>query len=41
MLDAPKLARNLWAGEDIADFNMELPIKVAAHQTILLKVSSR
>jgi alpha-galactosidase len=39
MLDLPKLARNLWAGEDIADFKMELPITVAAHQTILLKVT--
>jgi len=39
MLDTPKLARNLWAGEDIADFKMELPVTAAAHQTILLKVT--
>lgn len=39
MLDAPKLARNLWLGQDTADFKMELPVTIAAHQTILLKVS--
>ena len=39
MLDTSKLARNLWAGEDIADFKMELPVTAAAHQTILLKVT--
>jgi alpha-galactosidase len=38
-LDSPKLAQDLWAGRDIADFKTELPLKVAAHQTILLKVS--
>ena len=41
MLDAPKLARNLWLGQDIADFKMELPVTVAAHQTILLKVTAQ
>jgi len=40
LLDTPKLARNLWEGQDIADFKMELPVTVAAHQTILLKVSA-
>ena len=39
MLDTPKLARNLWTGQDIADFKMELPVTVAAHETILLKVT--
>lgn len=39
LLDTPKLARDLWAGQDIADFKTVLPLKVAAHQTILLKVS--
>lgn len=40
MLDTPKLARDLWLGEDIADFKVDLPVTVAAHQTILLKVSA-
>ena len=40
LLDSPKLARNLWAGQDIADFKADLPLKIAAHQTILLKVNS-
>ncbi len=40
LLDTPKLARNLWTGQDIADFKVDLPITVAAHQTILLKVTS-
>jgi alpha-galactosidase len=39
MLDSPKLARDLWLGEDIADFKVDLPVRVAAHQTIFLKVS--
>ncbi len=39
LLDAPKLARDLWKGQDIADFKTELPLQVAAHQTILLNVS--
>lgn len=39
MLDAPKLARNLWAGQDISDFKTELPLTVRPHETILLKVS--
>ena len=40
MLDAPKLAHNLWAGQDIAEFKVDLPLIVAAHQTILLKITS-
>ena len=39
LLDTPKLARNLWAGQDIADFKAELPLTVKPHETILLKVS--
>ena len=39
LLDTPKLARDLWKGQDIADFKTELPLQVAAHQTILLNVS--
>jgi alpha-galactosidase len=40
LLDTPKLARNLWSGQDLADFKVDLPLTVAAHQTILLKVTS-
>ena len=39
LLDTPKLARDLWKGQDIADFKTELPLQVAAHHTILLNVS--
>lgn len=38
LLDEPKLARNLWLQADIADFTMELTLRVQPHQTILLKV---
>jgi alpha-galactosidase len=41
MFDTPKLARDLWAGKDIADFKTELPLSVKPHETILLKVTSR
>ncbi len=40
LFDTPKLARNLWAQEDIADFKVELGLRVQPHETILLKVSS-
>ena len=40
LLDSPKLARNLWTQQDVADFKVELPLNIAAHETILLKVSS-
>jgi alpha-galactosidase len=40
LLDSPKLAHNLWTGQDIADFKAELPLTVKPHETILLKVSS-
>ena len=38
LLDAPKLARNLWAGQDIADFKSEISLRVQPHETILLKI---
>jgi alpha-galactosidase len=38
LLEAPKLARNLWNQEDIADFKVELALRVEPHETILLKV---
>ena len=41
MLDTPKLARNLWTQEDIADFKIELTQRVQPHETILLKITSR
>lgn len=39
LLDTPKLARNLWTQEDIADFRMELTRRVQPHETVLLKVT--
>jgi len=39
MLDRPKLVRNLWANEDIADFTVELTQRVQPHETILLTVT--
>jgi alpha-galactosidase len=38
LLDTPKLARNLWKGEDIADFTVSLTQRIQPHETILLKV---
>ena len=38
-LDTPKLARNLWLGQDIADFKVELPLTIKPHETILLKIT--
>ena len=38
LLDTPKLARNLWLGQEIADFKAETPLLVKPHETILLKV---
>ncbi|HSH82621.1 MAG TPA: glycoside hydrolase family 27 protein, partial [Herpetosiphonaceae bacterium] len=40
LLDTPKLVRNLWAQEDIADFKEGLTQRVQPHETILLKVTS-
>jgi alpha-galactosidase len=41
LLDTPKLARNLWAQEDVADFTTELTQRVQARETVLLKISSQ
>lgn len=41
MLDTPKLARNLWLQQDIADFKTELVQRVQPHETVLFKVMSR
>jgi alpha-galactosidase len=38
LLDGPKLARNLWNQEDIADFKQTLTHRVEPHETILLKI---
>ncbi len=38
LTNEPKLARNLWTGEDIADFSKELVHCVQPHETILLKI---
>ena len=38
MLNAPKLARNLWTQEDIADFKNDFIQRVQPHETVLLKV---
>ena len=39
MFDTPKLARNLWTQQDIADFKTELVQRVNPHETVLLKVT--
>jgi alpha-galactosidase len=39
MFDTPKLARNLWTQQDMADFRVELTQRVQPHETILLKVT--
>ena len=39
LLEAPKLVRNLWAKEDVAEFKAELTQRVQPHETILLKIS--
>lgn len=41
LLDIPKLARNLWTHQDMADFTTELVLRVRPHETVLLKVSSQ
>jgi alpha-galactosidase len=40
LLDGPKLARNLWAGEDVADFTEALTRRVQPHETLLLKITA-
>ena len=39
LLDTPKLARNLWKGEDVADFTVSLTQRIQPHETILLKIT--
>jgi alpha-galactosidase len=39
LLETPKLARNLWSGQDIADFKVEITQRVEPHETILLKIT--
>ncbi len=41
LLETPRLARNLWAGEDVADFKASLVQRVQPHETVLLKIVSR
>ncbi|MBN1430176.1 MAG: glycoside hydrolase family 27 protein [Anaerolineae bacterium] len=38
LLDTPKQARDLWTGEDIADFKAELTRRAQPHEIVLLKV---
>jgi alpha-galactosidase len=38
ILESPKVARNLWTGQDIADFKVELTQRIEPHETILLKI---
>jgi alpha-galactosidase len=40
LLDIPKLVRNVWSGEDVADFKVEIMQRVEPHETILLKVQA-
>ncbi len=40
LLDQPKLVRNLWKHEDIAEFKEELVQRVQPHETLLLRISS-
>jgi alpha-galactosidase len=39
LLDAPKVARNMWLQENVADFTTELPQRIQAHETILLRIT--
>jgi alpha-galactosidase len=39
LFDTPKLARNLWAQRDTADFKTELALSIKPHETILLKIT--
>ncbi len=38
LLDTPKLVHDIWSGQDIVDFTVELPRRVQPHETLLLKV---
>jgi alpha-galactosidase len=39
LLDGPKLVRDLWAQEDVADFKAQMTERVQPHETILLKIT--
>jgi alpha-galactosidase len=39
MLDEPKLVRDLWKGEDVADFNEETVQRIQPHETLLMKIT--
>jgi alpha-galactosidase len=39
LLETPKLVRDLWAGEDAAEFTVELTRRVQPHETVLLKIA--
>jgi len=39
LLEGPKLARDLWAQKDSADFTIELTRRVQPHETVLLKIT--
>ena len=38
--DDPKVVRNLWTHEDIADFRSELARRVEPHETLLVRINS-
>ena len=38
LLDTPKLARNLWTQEDIADFKTDFTQRIQPHEAVLLKI---
>jgi alpha-galactosidase len=40
MLDTPKLGRNLWTQEDIADFKTDFIQRVQPHETVVMKITS-
>ncbi len=40
LLDTPKTARNLWAGEDLPSFGEQMTQRVQPHETILLKITA-
>ena len=40
LLDGPKLARDLWKQEDIADFKTEMTQRVQPHETLLFKITT-
>jgi alpha-galactosidase len=39
LLDTPKLARDLWGGQDVGEFTERLEFRVQPHETRLLKIS--